>query len=864
MPEIQTIASILTAPQQQSTYLTDEEKKRILAFQELQRMAGSTNMPIYSKGTGLLKVATGALGGFLEGKAERDAAAAQAKNSEMVNQYLGMFGGINPTAAPPPLPPPPAPSVGGGGPDMGMPASPASAAASSPMGALPSFGPVADSSQQDAILANAQQQGIAPVAPPLPFPESKIYDQGEMSPLDAAVATPGEIAAPTPFQPVPDAPRIVPIPQPPALDQPSAPMSDVSPMAPMVMPGDMDRGTLFNPSTPSGLSEGATVLPNAAVKPVPIGPNGEVSSLAPSSPMANDQIPRPPADIPNANDLGSLSAKYESGGNIASAHKDNIGWAYGKWQFNSKGNLPEFFARYPGYAKSFAGLTPGTEAFNDRWRMIARNDPQGFEAAQREHATHELEKPGGPMETAAQLGFKTNNRGIYEALWSGTQQHGGIKKVLAAAAQAPGFANMAPEDQVKAFYSARMQYVQNLQARGIPGLEGQPARYRDELQDATRLARVASLDPTAGVAARPTASQQPAQAPQAQSGPSPQRLAQVIQNPPQTPAGPSREALALGMRLMNDPRTPQAMKSMIANQISQQMNPKREHVDLGNEVGVLVNGKIIERIPKTLDPKTVTVGNTVVDVRTRQPIFQGQPSPTNDIQNFEYSNQHPGFAEFSQQQRRAGAQSINIDQKAESEFSKTASQGEAKRFNEIITQGQSARQMVSDLQTLTELGGAIQTGKGAQAKAILGPYAQALGVKVDGLSDIQAFEALVSRIAPSMRPAGSGTTSDTDLALYLKGLPGLGKTPEGNALIAKTNQGLYENQIKAAEIASQAVSGKLDRAEAEKQLRELPDPMEAYKAYRKEHPSDKSPSASAATPDRSALEAEARRRGLIK
>src|SRR5687768_4803530 len=860
MPEIQTIASILTAPQQQSTYLTDEEKKRILAFQELQRMAGSTNTPIYSKGTGLLKVATGALGGFLEGKAERDAAAAQAQNSALVNQYLGMFGGIDPNAAPPPLPPPPAPSVGGGGPDMGMPG----IGGANPAPAPP---PPVDIPAPPPPAIDVPGMGTPGVtAPPV-----------EMSSIPQIPGT--QVAEP--FHHVADAPRIVPIPSPPPVDGqpavapptappeavpilPADPGTPVSPMAPAVMPGDMDKGMLFNPQTPQGLSEGATVLPNAAVKPVPFGPNGEVSSLDPSSPMANDQIPRPPADIPNANDLGSLSAKYESGGNIASAHKDNIGWAYGKWQFNSKGNLPEFFARYPGYAKSFAGLTPGTEAFNDRWRMIARNDPQGFEAAQREHATHELEKPGGPMETAAQLGFKTNNRGIYEALWSGTQQHGGIKKVLAAAAQAPGFANMAPEDQVKAFYSARMQYVQNLQARGIPGLEGQPARYRDELNDATRLARAGSLDPSSGAGAHPVSSQMPADAAQPRSGPSPQRLAQVIQNPPQTPAGPSREALVLGMRLMNDPRTPQAMKSMIANQISQQMNPKREHVDLGNEVGVLVNGKIIERIPKTLDPKTVTVGNTVVDVRTRQPIFQGQPSPTNDIQNFEYSNQHPGFAEFSQQQRRAGAQSINIDQKAESEFSKTASQGEAKRFNEIITQGQSARQMVSDLQTLTELGGAIQTGKGAQAKAILGPYAQALGVKVDGLSDIQAFEALVSRIAPSMRPAGSGTTSDTDLALYLKGLPGLGKTPEGNALIAKTNQGLYENQIKAAEIASQAVSGKLDRAEAEKQLRELPDPMEAYKAYRKEHPSDKSPSASAATPDRSALEAEARRRGLIK
>src|SRR5687768_15101206 len=137
MPDIQTIATLLSTPQQSgSEFLTAEEQRRILAFQQLQKMAGSTNMPIYSKGTGLLKVATGALGGFLEGKLERDAAAANAANVDLQKQYYSTFGGIEPNAAPPPLPPAPTPSV-----DMSdTPASPVQSA--SPMGDLPSMGPV--------------------------------------------------------------------------------------------------------------------------------------------------------------------------------------------------------------------------------------------------------------------------------------------------------------------------------------------------------------------------------------------------------------------------------------------------------------------------------------------------------------------------------------------------------------------------------------------------------------------------------------------------------------------------------------------------------------------------------------------------
>src|SRR5687768_17296832 len=182
MPDIQTIATLLSTPQQSgSEFLTAEEQRRILAFQQLQKMAGATNMPIYSKGTGMLKVATGALGGFLEGQTERNAQAAQAANSAaLMKHFMGdpalsggqssTFGGINPVL-PPIQTASVAPSSSGGpdfsgGPDM----------SAAPM-------PVADTASMGAVPGMADS-----------FADMPVYDQAGMNPLDAAVATPQELA----------------------------------------------------------------------------------------------------------------------------------------------------------------------------------------------------------------------------------------------------------------------------------------------------------------------------------------------------------------------------------------------------------------------------------------------------------------------------------------------------------------------------------------------------------------------------------------------------------------------------------------------------------------------------------------------
>ena len=221
--------------------------------------------------------------------------------------------------------------------------------------------------------------------------------------------------------------------------------------------------------------------------------------------------------------------------------------------------------------------------------------------------------------------------------------------------------------------------------------------------------------------------------------------------------------------------------------------------------------------------------------------------PTDEIKEYNLAKKQGftgSFFDFKVGLKKAGATNVttNVD-KGENSFATEAGKSQAKRFDELAGEGQKARQMVSDIETLTELGKSIGTGKGAEITAKIGPWAESIGVPIKGLSDIQAFEAITNRVAPSLRVPGSGAQSDFELKNFLKSLPALGNTPEGNAISAATMKGLQENKIRASEIGSKALNGEITRPQAEKMLRELPDPMENFRAYEKANKAKAAPKA---------------------
>lgn len=214
------------------------------------------------------------------------------------------------------------------------------------------------------------------------------------------------------------------------------------------------------------------------------------------------------------------------------------------------------------------------------------------------------------------------------------------------------------------------------------------------------------------------------------------------------------------------------------------------------------------------------------------------PTPTALMQNLEAAGLKPGTPEYQRAVIDGTKTGVTVNTGDNSgAFSKKADELAAVRLGDVVLSGQGASQFMGDMQALAALSAQLDTGKGAEIINTLGPYAQALGVDIGGLGEGQAYQAIIDRLAPQMRPVGSGATSDFDARQFLSSLPGLGKTPEGNTIIMQTLSAMQQHKMAAAEIASQAFgdpeNGGITWQEAEKRIRELPNPYEGFNEYRK-------------------------------
>lgn len=154
----------------------------------------------------------------------------------------------------------------------------------------------------------------------------------------------------------------------------------------------------------------------------------------------------------------------------------------------------------------------------------------------------------------------------------------------------------------------------------------------------------------------------------------------------------------------------------------------------------------------------------------------------------------------------------------------------AKTYSGLVDQGFKASGQLAELAALEELLSGVDTGAGAQFKSFLGEY----GINTEGLSDIQAVQAAVSRLIPEQRQPGSGGASDKDFATFRAALPSLINQPGGNKLIIDTIRAINEYDVAASIIAGKVLDGPnnggLTRAEGRKALLELGNPLAGFKA----------------------------------
>lgn len=195
------------------------------------------------------------------------------------------------------------------------------------------------------------------------------------------------------------------------------------------------------------------------------------------------------------------------------------------------------------------------------------------------------------------------------------------------------------------------------------------------------------------------------------------------------------------------------------------------------------------------------------------------------------------FMDYQTAIRKAGATNVTVDQKGETKFEEEFGKKQADRWVGYMNNADAARRKLVDINTMREISTRLGSqGAAAGVKDAIGPYAEALGINIDGLSDIQAYNQVIQRLAPQQRAPGSGSTSDIEFKGFIKSLPGLSQNPAAREVGLNTMEALARDDVARGQIASRLATGEIKRAEAEQQLRALPDPMKGFVEWRKANP----------------------------
>ena len=111
--------------------------------------------------------------------------------------------------------------------------------------------------------------------------------------------------------------------------------------------------------------------------------------------------------------LGQTSKQYESSGKVgtvSTGYGDPGGISYGIYQISYNAGTLGKYLKWSKYADEFKGLTPNSEAFQKKWKDIAKKDPVAFEKDQHDfiQATHYEPQ----LKFLKGKGFDLSNRGI--------------------------------------------------------------------------------------------------------------------------------------------------------------------------------------------------------------------------------------------------------------------------------------------------------------------------------------------------------------------------------------------------------------------------------------------------------------------
>lgn len=202
------------------------------------------------------------------------------------------------------------------------------------------------------------------------------------------------------------------------------------------------------------------------------------------------------------------------------------------------------------------------------------------------------------------------------------------------------------------------------------------------------------------------------------------------------------------------------------------------------------------------------------ELYTFQQTNKGPADAPAEVKEFEYAqkNGFPGsFMDFQTQKRRAGATTVTVggDNAADGALRKKLSEKEGERWSALKEAGAVSAGLGQDFQALDQL----------MTVAPQGPVTGRLAEAFPGFSSAgDAFQSIVTRVAPTLRTPGSGATSDIEYEGMLKSLPRLRFKQEANRAIGEMMKSKAALNVERSEIVSAYENQKIDAATARSAL----------------------------------------------
>ena len=237
-------------------------------------------------------------------------------------------------------------------------------------------------------------------------------------------------------------------------------------------------------------------------------PANVVPAVQPTSKTTTD-TPAPPVDAAAgalgaalAEELGTLSAKYETGGRgpgtVSTGAGDRGGVSYGSYQMASKLGVATRFVKQNGFPwlADFQNLVAGTAAFTACWKRIAKNETDAFQKAQHQFIkkTH-YDLLVAKIISDDDLDVNSRCHALKDVVWSTAVQHGGASTIVHKALAKVKCEKTDPsfdEQLIRAIYAERGRTKPDGSlvyfSRNSPNVQkGVANRFKNELNDALAL-----------------------------------------------------------------------------------------------------------------------------------------------------------------------------------------------------------------------------------------------------------------------------------------------------------------------------------------------------------------------------------------